>query len=210
MLIDCFISTLDLTPNRIEWSRETIVAFLKEPSLRIVVIDAGSSQEQLEWFHQKGLTVVPQPYDGSVHRRFLLAEALAQSEFFIFADNDVVPITENWLSAGLEVMRTHPKFGWLCYRLENTDFSSDNGFEDSDVRTVRWGGGCAIIRRDARTHPFTVPFVFDPNNADDRSYCEAIRRSGWMVGQLLRQYVRHIGRSESSAWGRSDHFFQRS
>lgn len=205
---DLFISTLDITPNRIKWSRETIVNYSKHPNLRITIIDAGSCPEQLEWFKENNLFVVPQPYEGSTYRRFLIAEAYARTDPFLFSDNDIIPIESDWLVEGLETMRRHPRFGWLCYRLERTDFSYDNGFKDNEVWSVHYGGGLAIIRRDARQIPFTVPAVFNENRADDRTYVDAIKRSGWDAGLLLKLHVKHIGNNESSSWGRSDHFFK--
>ena len=198
-----FVSTVDITPNRIAWCRETLEAFSAEPALSITVIDAGSAPEQRLWFSCKGLKVVEQPFEGSVHRRFLLAEALAQSEYFLVSDNDILPTREGWLSAGLEIMRRHPKLGWCCYRLENTDFEHDHQYQDTDIRSIAWGGGLSIIKRDARQHPFTVPLVFNPQSADDKEYCAAIRRSGYGVAMFQNLYVKHIGQSESSAWGRT-------
>lgn len=198
-MIDCFVSTLDITPNRMEWSRQAIESFLKEPELNVTILDAGSPPEQLDWFAEKGVTVVPQPKKGSIFRRFLLAEALAQSELYILSDNDLIPYTQYWLAKMLEVGRSHPQFGYIVARMRHCDFSGDSGFEDADVRSIQKGGGLALVRRDARTAPFKVPFIYDPTNADDHCYCEAMRKSGKGVGMFTRIYMEHFGRSESTA-----------
>lgn len=196
------MSNLCLTPARGQWAVRTAEALLAQPALALTVLDAESDPTYLEWFHDREregkLSLVTMPREGSLFRRYLLAEALAESEYFLMCDNDMLPKTEGWLSRGLEVMRAHPQFGHVVYRMEHSDFSGDHAFEDQDVRSIAKGGGFNLIRRDARTAPFRVPFIFDPNNADDKCYCSAIRESGRLVGQFQRLYVEHIGRQEST------------
>lgn len=198
MKIDAFVSTLDNTENRKLWSRQCIEALLAEPTLRVTVIDAGSPQDQLEWFQNKGVDVIHQPKEGSLFRRFLIAEAYAQSELYLFCDNDMIPKSDSWLSRGLEIMRSNPTFGYVVYRMTHTDFMNDNSFRTPDVRGIAKGGGWAIVRRDCRTHPFRIPFVPDLNNMDDFHYCTAIKKSGFGVGMFESLYVEHCGRSEST------------
>lgn len=171
---------------------------MKETQLRITVLDAGSSPEQLEWFHSKGLVVIPQPREGSLFRRFLLAEAYAQSELYLFSDNDMVPKSEAWLSKGLEIMRAQPGLGYVVYRMTHCDFSSTGERHGLEVRGIHKGGGLAIVRRDCRTYPFRIPFVPDRDKLDDHHYCDAIRKSGYGVGQFENLYAEHCGRTEST------------
>jgi len=197
-MIDCFISTLDNTPNRKAWTRDVLTALSKEQNLRITLLDAGSDIDQLDWFREKGFTVVPHPREGSLFRRFLLAEVLAQSEFYLFGDNDCVPASENWLAAGLEVAAKHPGFGYIVYRLEHCDFPFNHEFRDGDLRSITKGGGLAIVRRAIRSSDFRIPVILNPANLDDAQYCEAIRKSGSSVGMFEKLYVRHLGRAEST------------
>lgn len=198
-MIDCFVSTLDLSPNRIAWSRKTIEGFLEEPQLRITVLDAGSAPEQLEWFKANGVNIISQPREGSIFRRFLLAESLAQSDPYILSDNDCFPKTQDWLAKGLQTARSQPQFGYIVYRMTHCDFACDTDYSNGDIRSIHKGGGIAIVRKDVRTAPFTVPPVYDPNNADDKCYCEAIRKSGKQVGMFEKLYMEHAGREESTA-----------
>ena len=198
MQIDCFVSTLDNTPNRIRWSQQTLEALTEDPALHITVVDAGSSPEHLAWCRQKGFSLVQQPKEGSLHRRFLLAEALAQSEYYLFSDNDVLPRTEYWLARGLDVLRRHPQFGLAVYRMVHCDFGFDHQFNDAEIKSITKGGGLSLIKRGCRTAPFTPPLVFNPSDADDAQYCRAIQKSGFLVGQFEQLYIEHIGRSEST------------
>ena len=197
-MIDCFISTLDRTPNRKAWTRETLVKLSSEPDLRLTVLDAGSDVKQLAWFAENGFVVVPQPREGSLFRRFLLAEVLAQSEFYLMGDNDCLPTSEFWLQKGLDVAASHPGYGYIVYRLEHCDFPFDHQHSDADIRSIAKGGGLAVVRRACRKSDFRIPILFDPSNADDKQYCEAIRKSGLLVGMFEKLYVRHLGREEST------------
>jgi hypothetical protein len=170
----------------------------KEQNLRVTLLDAGSDIDQLDWFREKGFTVVPQPREGSLFRRFLLAEVLAQSEFYLFGDNDCLPISENWLAQGLEVATRHPGFGYIVYRLEHSDFAFNHEFSDPEIRSITKGGGLGILRRACRTSDFRIPILPNPSNMDDAQYCDAMRKSGKGVGMFERLYVRHLGRVEST------------
>lgn len=203
MKIDCFLPTFDRTPNRIEWCRKTLTFLMNVPELQITLFDAGSKQEQLDWFKKQGLKVVEQPLDGSIHRRFLLAELFARSDYYIFADNDHVPVTENWLPRALEALEAHKQFGYVLLRRTHCDFSHDHQFIDNDIRSIGHGGGFGFIRRncrDAAKGPFRVPLLFNPNDPDDRQYTAAIKKSGLLVGQFEKIYALDQGHGESSAW----------
>lgn len=198
-MIDCFVSTCDITPNRIEWSRKTIEAYLAEPGLKVTILDAGSDPEQLSWFESKGLVVIHNPREGSIFRRFLIAELLATSDPYILSDNDCFPKTQDWLARGLATVNAHPQFGYVVYRMTHCDFASDCDYSNGEIRSIHKGGGIAFVRKGIRTATFNVPPQYDPNNADDRCYCEAIRKSGKQVGMFEKLYMEHAGRQESTA-----------
>jgi hypothetical protein len=198
-MTDCFVSTLDISPNRIEWSRKTIEAYIQEPSLRLTILDAGSAPEQLAWFAKKGLTVIDNPREGSIFRRFLLAESLTQSDPFILSDNDCFPKAADWLVRGLDLAKARPQYGYIVYRMVHCDFARDTDYSDSEVRSIHKGGGIGIIRKGARTAAFEVPAIYNPSNADDKCYCDAIKKSGKQVGMFEKLYMEHAGRVESTA-----------
>lgn len=198
-MIDCFVSTLDLTPNRIEWSRKTIETYLAEPELKVTILDAGSTQDQLNWFESKGLTVIHNPREGSIFRRFLLAELLATTDPYILSDNDCFPKGQDWLVKGIEEVMAHPQFGYVVYRMTHCDFATATDYSTGGIRSIHKGGGIAIVRKGVRTATFNVPPQYDPNNADDKCYCLAIQRSGKQVGMFEKLYMEHAGRAESTA-----------
>lgn len=198
-MIDCFVSTCDLSPNRIEWSRKTIERYLAEPELNVTILDAGSSPEQLNWFESKGIRVIHNPREGSIYRRFLLAEMLSTTDPFILSDNDCFPKGQDWLTKGLETFLAQPQFGYVVYRMLHCDFARDCDYSTGDIRSIHKGGGIAFIRKGIRKATFNVPPQYDPNNADDKCYCEAIRKSGKQVGMFEKLYMEHAGRIESTA-----------
>lgn len=198
-MIDCFVSTCDLSPNRIEWSRKTIERYLAEPELNVTILDAGSTQDQLTWFESKGIRVIHNPREGSIYRRFLLAEKLAETDLFILSDNDCFPRGADWLTKGIEIAQSHPQYGYIVYRMVHCDFARDCDYSNGQVISIHKGGGIGFIRKNARTASFTVPVKYDPNNADDKCYCLAIQHSGKKVGMFEKLYMEHAGRVESTA-----------
>lgn len=197
-MIDCFVSNLVLTPLRATWAQQTLQALLAEPALRVTLIDAGSDPQLAEPLWDTEAQVVRIQREGSLFRRYLVAEAMASSPIYLLVDNDILPRTEHWLAKGLDVMQRYAQFGHVVGRLEHTDFTSDNGAWHPDVRSIVKGGGLNFIRAGVRTAPFRVPLVFDPSNADDKQWCDAMRASGASVGQFEKIFVEHIGRTEST------------
>lgn len=172
----------------------------KHPELNITLLDAGSHQSQLDWFRSMGFAVLEHPLDGSIHRRFLLAELIARSPYYFFADDDHLPYSENWLATALDVAERHPGYGYILLRRDHCDFTADHGHFDDDIISITHGGGIAVVKKDCRTAPFRVPLVWNANDPDDRQYTAAIKKSGFGVGQLRKVYCRDLGREESSAW----------
>lgn len=202
MKLDCFISEFNRTPNRIAWAHEQLDFLLKVPELQITAIDAGSTPEELAYLKER-VKVIEQPLDGSIHRRFLIAELFARSPIYIFADNDCIPKTSNWLAKALDVMDSHPQFGMAGLRMETCDPSHDHNFYDEEIRSVAWYIAFSFIHKDARDPAkgkFRVPLIFDPLNPDDRQYCAAVQKSGKLTGVFNKIYMTNLGNSESSAW----------
>lgn len=202
MKIDCFISEFNRTPNRIAWAHEQLEFLLQVPELQITAIDAGSLPEEVAYLKER-VKVIEQPLDGSIHRRFLIAELFVHSPIYIFTDNDHIPVTNNWLAKALNAMESHRQFGYCLLRNPNCDFGHDNQFIDKDVRSIIHGGGFGFLRKDVRDPAkgkFFVPLMFDPLNPDDRQYTAAIKASGTLVGQFEQVYCKNLGSAESSAW----------
>ncbi len=201
MRIDLFTSTYVQTSSREAMSKRCLKNYQAEPVLDVTVFDAGSTPQYLEWLKAEGFRVVSQPQPGSLHRRFLLAEVYARSEIYLFSDDDILPLTPNWLGSGLEIMRSHPGFGMLVTKTDPGEWAYDHGFIDKEVKSIIKGGGLFFIRRDIRTAPYRVPWIFNPNSADDWEYCEAIKKSGLGLGMFQNIRVEHLGRAESTIPG---------
>ena len=193
-MIDCFIATLDLTKERIQAARHVISKIQESNNVRITIMDAGSQPEQLEWFQGQGLTDVPNPREGSTHRRFLLPEVLTLSEYYFLFDDDCMPLTEDWAAVGFEVAQDHTQFCLICLHKEIGDYSTSGLFQDTTVRDVDVVGGAMIVKRGARTAEFKIPSYVDHklNRMNDAQYSKAIRDSGMLVGQLEGVYFQHL------------------
>lgn len=193
-MVDCFVATLDLTPGRIDMSRRVLKKLREEPGLRLTLMDAGSTPGQLAHFRESGFNLVPHPKEGSAHRRYLLAEALATSHIYFLFDDDCIPKTEDWLFKALDAMENHSRFGLIGLRKETCDYAFTHGFQDSQVRCVQSVGGCMAIRRGVRTKTFRVPLALDHklNRNNDSQYCQAIRESGSEIGQFEQVYFEHL------------------
>ena len=194
-MLDCFVATLDLTPGRIALSKQVLSGLSMQEGLKLTLLDAGSDPEQLKWFHKEGFNVIQHPREGSTHRRFLLPEILALSEYYLLLDDDCIPITQYWLAKSLAMARRHPQFGLLGLGRESGDYSYINGtFYDNEVRTVQTVGGAMLVKRDVRTAPFEIPLYVDHKNSrgNDADYCKAIRDSGSAVGQLMKVRFKHL------------------
>ena len=193
-MIDCFVATLDLTKERVHAARRVISKIQESNNVRITILDATSRPDQLEWFQGQGLTVVPNPREGSTHRRFLLPEILTLSEYYFLFDDDCLPLTEDWAAVGFEVAQNHPQFGLIGLHKEIGDYSTSGIFQDASLRDVDVVGGAMIVKRGARTAEFKIPSYVDHklNRMNDAQYSHAIRDSGMLVGQLERVYFKHL------------------
>jgi len=196
MRIDCYVSTLLRLPERQRIARDVLAALSKE-SLRITVLDAGSPPDELRWLQDR-FPVVQQPRDGSLHRRYLLAELLATTDYYLLCDDDCLPKTEYWLPRALALMRDRPLFGQIALRMEHCDWARDSQFADGEVVSVTVCGGMRLIRRGVRTAPFHVPLVWHPLDNDDWDWCQAMRASGVGVGSFEKIYCTHVGRDCSN------------
>lgn len=175
-------------------SRRVLKKLREEPGLRLTLMDAGSTPGQLAHFRESGFNLVPHPRAGSMHRRYLLAETLATSEYYFLVDDDCIPKTEGWLRLATDAMQSHPQFGILGLRKESCDYAYSHGFQDNEVRAVQGVGGFLLIRRGCRTSPFRVPIVVDHklNRQNDWDYCQAVKDGGYQVGQLQKVYFEHL------------------
>lgn len=202
-------------PKITELAIKTIVRNTKPDNYRLVVLDNGSSFEQvkmLEDLQNNGYIdelVLFSENRGLEAARDHMLRNCVQGEFFICADNDCLPepIDKNngdWVEKLYMLMRLEPRYAAISCRTQ-VMIGSGNIFdqheEDLIVDFPHPGGSLRIMR----TQPTKDVGGWEGKpgrGAEERWICGLLREAGWLTGFAVQVPTLHLfGLLDSDRWG---------
>ena len=201
--MDCFISTYVTNEARLLMAKQTVTCMASKPFLQVTVIDAGSNDEFIDWVEQiTNVTLDTISNYQSQFYRYLVAEELSRSDYYILTDDDILPIGESWFQDANKIIMNHAQFGYFTLNVSydgvERDCTGDRSFDDGEVVGATGIGGLRFIKK--LDHYSEVDMAsFDKH--DDVWYCERMRKSGYSTGVMKNVKAFHLGASNSVIWG---------
>ena len=214
--IDIFI----LSYLRPKMTMETI-KYLKERTrypYRLFLIDNGGNEEaKIEYADDFFLTIDPS-YNVGVHSGWNIALALAESDYFVTTDNDIlVPDVEgiegieglgelDWLGQLVKYMDERPDYGAIALQpqkfigLEPSVYPTDGEI----INTPMVGAVMRLLRRDAVWKAGGWErWVRQSRNHEEKTICSRLATAGYKFGYTSKMKAFHMfgKEGESDYWG---------
>lgn len=127
-------------------------------------------------------------------------------KFYILADDDCLPLGDDFLAEGLSTLKAHPNFVQLTPLPSNENIvewtpspTIDNytAYKDAEVFEHVSVGGIRFSRK----MPFSLwPALVGTAPAYDGPHGEAIRQEGFRVGYMRNVRFLHLGAGKSTVW----------
>jgi hypothetical protein len=193
-MIDLFISTCAEDSIRAGMCRATIARWMREADVSIKILQFGNPSDALRGHESfvvsKRSLKNPGPFDASERERRIIADDMAQSDIYILADDDILPLQKNFVMNALAVMRAHPQFAKVClYTIPDHPQKEAGSFQDDDIFQVHGGGGVRFIRKG-------IAKQWEPSDGQegyDAPHCREIYRRGFKVGYFKNFTGLHLG-----------------
>lgn len=120
------------------------------------------------------------------------AEENAQSDIYVVADDDCMPIGKTFIARGLEQMAKHPEYVCLSGRIFGAySECAQNEVLTEDRLTV---GGVYFVRKGGLPLPPRDKFF------DGSEMTHSARKMGLKLGIMRDVYFNHLGQGLSSVW----------
>lgn len=122
-------------------------------------------------------------------------EARSQSDIYIMAEDDCMPLGPNFIERGLEIMARHPDFAVLSPLLLPYP-ETPSMWQDDEVYEGITSGGINFTRKGALKDLKVEPGVL----FDESSQAGYLKRLGWRVGWMKHLKQNHLGAGLSTIW----------
>lgn len=204
--LDIFITAF----KRPHMTMETI-KYLKERTkypFRLFMIHNGENEEALIKYADDFFLVIDPSYNVGIHPAWNIALALAESDYFITTDNDIlVPDLEpDWLTQLVELMDSRPDYGAIALQphkfigLEPSVYPSDG-----EVISTPMVGACMrLMRRDAVWKAGGwEKWVRQSRNHEESTICGRLNAAGYKFGYASKMKAFHMFGDEvtTDSWG---------
>jgi len=199
---DIFITTF----QRQKFTKETL-EFLRDRTkspYRLFLIDNGGNEEFKDWVdYYIGINK-----NIGIHGAWNLALSLAESEYFITSDNDIlVPKHDpDWLSQMSKFMDERPDYAAIS--LHPHIFIGAAGIDPKDPSDVIERNMCGAVMRMMRTQAVRDAGGWEHKieagrNHEERTICSRLQTAGYKVGITSRLRAYH---NFGTNWGYSEDF----
>lgn len=133
--------------------------------------------------------------------RYFKAEHEAQTDLYIFIDDDIIPSTVDTLKELVSIMKEHPEYSQLGLGWK-PDMRSEEGSswirnKGDPIWEMDHCGGCMIIRK-GTIKDLGIKPEFPSGYGDDRVMGETARRLGYKVGIVPHLWFHHLGVQSST------------
>lgn len=142
--------------------------------------------------------------------RYFIPETIANSKFYILADDDCIPCSPDMIRKGCRIMDLFPEIGMLGFAwkhgLQEDEVSGYMGkikfLEDGKMLAWEFGevGGIRIIRKGIIAKKESLPEPDYKGTGGDRIFSEMIRKQGYKVAICPDLYFHHLGEGVSTIW----------
>ncbi len=204
--IDIFI-TAYLRPKM---TMETI-KYLKERTrypYRLFMIHNGGNEEALIEYADDFFLVIDPSYNVGIHPAWNIALALAESDYFVTCDNDIlVPDLEpDWLSQLVALMDAKPDFGAIALQPHKfIGLEPSRHPDDGEIlSTPMVGAVMRLMRRDAVWKAGGwEKWVRQSRNHEEATICGRLNAAGYKFGYASKMKAFHMfgTEGETDYWG---------
>lgn len=200
--IDIFLTTF----LRQEFTRECI-KYLKERTktpYRLFIIDNGGNEE----FKSEAFLYIGLGRNIGIHGAWNLALSLAESDYFITSDPDLlVPeLSPDWLAQMVALMDQRPDYG--CISMCPHVFIGAAPIDPNDSESVKERNMAGAVFRIMRTKAVRLAggwehIIAEGRNHEERTICSRLQAKGYKCGIATRIRAYH---NFGSNWGYPDWF----
>lgn len=189
---------------------EKTISYLKERTnypYRLIVLDNGGNDEVLSKADDVMFLWVKMNHNTGIHCLWNVALSLAESEYFITSDNDIlVPkIDPDWLTQLVKLMDERPEYGAIS--LHPHIFVGRGMLNANDPEDVKEESHCGAVMRIMRTEAVRKAggwehVIRSSRNHEEHTICGRLREVGYKVGICTRLRAFHsFGNNETDPWG---------
>jgi glycosyltransferase involved in cell wall biosynthesis len=191
--VDIFITTYErqhFAKQCIQYIRERT----KTP-FRLFIIDNGGNEELK---NEEGVFLyIGLSSNVGIHAAWNLALSLAESEFFITCDPDLLcpDLDPDWLAQLLDFIRERPDYGAIS--LHPHVFIGAAGIDPNDPEDVKERNMCGAVFRIMRTEAVRSAGGWEHKieagrNHEERTICSRLQTAGFKVGITSRLRAYHM------------------
>ena len=196
MPIDCYVSSCASDAVRTHLARATLACLMAEPLVSVVLLRTEKADVHTP-FGSRATVVLKESKQEFQRARRREAAERALTAVYVCADDDVLPLSANWVMLGLEAMEKHREFGLIGLRANGIQYLAEDGFKNEVVEERGEAGGLYFTRRGIlKREEWPDPKEF---NDYDRRVADTIRAKGLKVGMFNHLYFSHIGLGYSTA-----------
>jgi len=191
---DCFLCSCSQDTFRFALATATLLRLAADDALNLTVIRTPfAALNPADSTHVKTLNT------NSAAFQFLRrseAEATATTDPYIIADDDCLPLQDDFCERGLEIMGRHAEFAILGLRPITSTlhaWTPENyvPYVDDEVEEHVSVGGVCFVRQG-------IKMPISDSNRYDRIMADSIRESGKRVGFFKHLTLNHLGHNFST------------
>lgn len=197
MALDCYVTTCASGPLRTALAMATLHGLLPDPSLSVVLLRSKACELQLTHPQLRSAWALDCTNEEFQKKRRTEAAARSLTAWYVMADDDVLPLSDNWVMLGLAIAQKHPEFGILGLRERGASYLPYEGYKDDDIEERDEAGRIYFMRRGILGER-EWPAVHEENDYDKR-LAAALRRKRLKVGIFNKLLFNHLGVGFSTA-----------
>src|SRR3990172_208374 len=191
---DCFLCSCAQDTFRFALATATLLRLAADDALNLTIIRTPFAA--LNPADQSQVVTVNTNSAAFQYSRRLQADIFAKSDPYIIADDDCLPLQDDFCERGLEIMGRHAEFAILGLRpITSTlhPWTPENyvPYVDDEVEEHVSVGNIYFIRQNLK-----VPI--SDSNRYDRIMADSIRESGKRVGLFKHLTLNHLGHNFST------------
>ena len=139
--------------------------------------------------HSVSFLVSPKDFQG--YRRGY-AEDVAVSDPYVLAEDDCMPLGNNFVQRGVDILMRNPAYAVLSPTVLNGVYKGPAYTEDGELIMANSAGGINFTRKGRVKAPQTF--------WDEMDQAQQLKADGWLSGYMPGLKMNHLGAGLSTIW----------
>ena len=120
------------------------------------------------------------------------AELFSESDPYILAEDDCMPLGNNFVQRGVDILLRNPAYAVLSPTVLNGTYRGHAYTEDGELIMANSAGGINFTRKGRVKAPQTF--------WDEMDQAQQLRADGWLSGYMPGLKMNHLGAGLSTIW----------